>query len=110
MRRVVPDLHEVVVLRAQDAGQRLVDDLERDRSTGRDELPREVGELLRSVRMAAGRGQEPVALPLCLNRSAMKPLNLTGEIIPTSSCFALRQNASFLSWKIRSSRCRLLPR
>jgi len=48
------------VLGAQDAGQCFVDGLERDGAAGRDELPREVGELLRSVRVAARRGQEPV--------------------------------------------------
>ena len=49
-------------------------------------------------------------LPVAAKRSRRKGANIAGAIVPISSCFALRQNGSFRSLKIRSSRCRLLPR
>ncbi len=51
-----------------------------------------------------------MCLPVCSNRASTKGPNFFGGIIPTSSCLALRQNGSFLSLKMRSRMCRLLPR
>ena len=48
-------------------------------------------------------------LPVAAKRSRRNGANTAGAIVPISSCFALRQNGSFRSLKIRSSRCRLLP-
>ena len=59
IRGVVPELGEVVVLRAERLLERSLDVRQPGEVPARDELPDEVGELLRPVRMAARRGEQP---------------------------------------------------
>ena len=51
-----------------------------------------------------------IAFSVASKRFRMNGANFAGAIGPSSICFALRQKGSFLSLKIRSSTCRLLPR
>src|SRR5213593_2226024 len=59
-RRVVPDLHEVVVLRAKHVRERLLDVRQVRPAAGWNELPDEVRKLLRRVGMPARRHEQAV--------------------------------------------------
>ena len=86
VRRVVPDLREVVRLRPQHTGHRLLDVGDRGPAPAADELPREVRQLLGRVRVSVRRGQEP------LERLVVDPLPGGAEALADEECELLRLN------------------
>ena len=104
------------VLRAQDSGQRPLELLVPGLPVERGLLPEEVAELLRRVGVPERPVKELVehlgatAFLLASKRLAMNGRKSPGSITSSWTFFALRQNGSFSSLKIRSIMCRRLPR
>ena len=112
-----PRCAKTTVLGLESSLERLLDVLAKGTRTRRYRLPREIGELLRAVRMAARELEQP----LCARSRERLPRSTESarrgrwcERVWRNRAdlglLALRQNGSFSSLKIRSIRCLRLPR